>query len=71
MGCLLYRHHWRGSGRNLAYVGFDSGFGSGRGGSRSPRSPMGDGLPARKASNTSILSRFEDKEEDDQISLPG
>lgn len=32
---------------------------------------MGDGLPARKASNTSILSRFEDKEEDDQISLPG
>ena len=32
---------------------------------------MGDRVPARKASNTSILSRLEDKEVDGQISLPG
>ena len=32
---------------------------------------MVERLPARKASNTSILSRLEDKEVDDQIALPG
>ena len=47
------------------------GFASGSSGSRSPSSPMVEGLPARKASNASILSRLEDEEVDDQISLPG
>ena len=31
---------------------------------------MVEGLPARKASNSSILTRLKDQEVDDQISLP-